>query len=100
PERQTRPWALKRAFSHGNVSVLVQLRLEPRRTRRFVIRAKGLAGGLARVVTGFGRHLFGRLTKAVRHDARGLRLAYRGAGMISASVGQTYSAYSRPGSTP
>ncbi|MFB4351385.1 glycosyltransferase family 2 protein [Microbacterium sp. CR_7] len=99
PERQTRPWALKRSFSHGNVSVLVQLRLEPRSSRRALIRVKGVVGGAARVVAGFGRHLYGRLSRSVRHDARGLRLVYRGAGMISASVGQTYSAYSRPGSS-
>ena len=97
PERQTRPWALKRSFSHGNVSVLVQLRLESRPARRLLIRAKGIAGGAARVVAGYPRHLFGRTTRSIRHDAKGLRLAYRGAGMISASVGQTYSAYSRPG---
>lgn len=96
PERQTRPWALKRSFSHGNVSVLVQLRLESRPARRLLIRAKGIAGGAARVVAGYARHLFGRATRSIRHDAQGLRLAYRGAGMISASVGQTYSAYSRP----
>ena len=96
PERQTRPWALKRSFSHGNVSVLVQLRLESRPARRLLIRAKGIAGGAARVVAGYARHVFGRATRSIRHDAQGLRLAYRGAGMISASVGQTYSAYSRP----
>lgn len=97
PERQTRPWALKRSFSHGNVSVVVQLRLESRPARRLLIRAKGIAGGAARVVAGYARHLFGRATRSTRHDAKGLRLAYRGAGMISASVGQTYFAYSRPG---
>ena len=96
PERQTRPWALKRSFSHGNVSVLVQLRLESRPARRLLIRAKGIAGGASRVVAGYARHVFGRATRSIRHDAQGLRLAYRGAGMISASVGQTYSAYSRP----
>lgn len=99
PERQTRPWALKRSFSHGNVSVLVQLRLESRSSHRLLIRAKGLVGGSARVIAGYGRHLIGRLTRSIRKDARGLRLAHRGAGMISASIGQTYSAYSRPSGT-
>lgn len=99
PERQTRPWALKRSFSHGNISVLVQLRLESRPARRLLIQAKGIAGGAARVVAGYARHLFGRATRSIRHDAKGLRLAYRGAGMISASVGQSYSAYSRPGTS-
>jgi hypothetical protein len=99
PERQTRPWALKRSFSHGNVSVLVQLRLESRPARRVLIRAKGIAGGAARVVAGYARHLFGRATRSIRHDAKGLRLGYRGAGMISASVGHSYSAYSRPGTS-
>lgn len=99
PERQTRPWALKRSFSHGNVSILVQLRLESRPARRLLIRAKGIVGGAARVVAGYARHLLGRVTRSIRHDAKGLRLAYRGAGMISASVGQTYSAYSRPGAS-
>lgn len=95
PERQTRGWALKRSFSHGNAAILVRLRSEATTAKRAVIRTKGVLGGGARIVAGGGRHMYGRVSRSIRHEARGLRLAYRGLGMISASAGRSYSAYAR-----
>ncbi len=93
PERQTRAWALKRAYSHGNVAIGVRLRVEPSPLGRAATRLTGVVGGVGRVAVGTARHLFGRLTHSIEHDARGLRLAYRGAGMIAGTVGRSYSAY-------
>lgn len=95
-ERQTRAWALKRAYSHGNVATLIRLRLEPRKSARAGIRLKGILGGGARIVVGYARAAVGSITRSVGLNARSRRLAHRGAGMIAASVGRNYSAYARP----
>ncbi|MEV7631670.1 glycosyltransferase [Microbacterium sp. NPDC089318] len=95
PERQTRAWALKRAFSHGNVAVLVPLFQEHRRWTRLLIRVKAVFSGFARILAGCIRHLVGRVVRSLGHEARGLRLAYRGAGMVSAAAGRAYFAYAR-----
>ncbi|WP_150307901.1 glycosyltransferase family 2 protein [Planctomonas psychrotolerans] len=92
-ERQTRAWALKRAYSHGNVATRVRLQLEANPRVRLILRAKGVAGGAGRVVVGVLRHLLGRVTRSMGHSARGLRLAYRGAGMVAAAGGRSYAAY-------
>jgi glycosyltransferase involved in cell wall biosynthesis len=95
PERQTRPWALRRAYSHGNVTIRVRLRLEPSAAARASIRLKGVAGGTARAGAGGARILLGWLVRSERHRARGLRLAYRGAGMVAGGLGHSYAAYAR-----
>lgn len=95
PERQTRKWALKRAFSHGNVATSVRLRLEDNATRRLAIRTQSVVGGVARLVFGAARAALGVIVRSERHDARGRRLAWRGAGMLSASFGKAYHAYAR-----
>ncbi|WP_246854623.1 glycosyltransferase family A protein [Naasia sp. SYSU D00057] len=99
-DRQTRAWALKRAYSHGNVSAGVHVKLEPNRVRRAVLRAKGVAGGVARIVVGILRAAFGLVSRSQRHHARGLRLAYRGAGMIAGSLGRSYAAYAGAHAAP
>ena len=94
-ERQTRSWALKRAYSHGNVAVRVRLRLEPSAFVRASIRGKGVVGGAARASLGCARNIFGWLVRSERHRSRGLRLAYRGAGMVAGGFGRSYAAYAR-----
>jgi len=47
------------------------------------------------VLIGMLRCLAGVLTGQLRHRARGMRTAARGAGMLSGSVGAVYSEYSR-----
>lgn len=94
-ERQTRAWALKRAFSHGNAAISVRLRLEDRPGQRLAIRIQGVFGGVARIATGYARAALGLITRSNHHNARGQRLAWRGAGMVSASFGKAYHAYAR-----
>lgn len=95
-ERQTRAWALKRAYSHGTVSVLVKLSLDESPVGRLLQRARGAVGGFSRIVVGASRVLLGWATSSIRHDARGRRLVYRGAGMIAAALtGRGYAAYAR-----
>lgn len=100
-ERQTRAWALKRAYSHGNVAVLVKVRLEESTAGRLKQRVGGAVGGTARIVVGAGRALLGGLSRSMRHDARGRRLMHRGAGMVAAAITASgYAAYSRVSTTP
>lgn len=98
-ERQTRSWALKRAYSHGTVSVMVPLRLARTAGARTKVRVVGYLGGIARVVYGAVRAAAGRLTRSVAVRARGERMVYRGTGMMAGSLGRTYAAYKRPTST-
>lgn len=92
-ERTTRRWVLQRAWSHGNTSVNVDLTLATRRHDRLVIRARAAVGGCARSIAGIARAGLGGLTRSNRHSARGLRGAFRGAGMVAASVGIVYREY-------
>lgn len=94
-ERQTRSWALKRAYSHGNATVRARLRVEPSAATRAAVRLRGVAGGTVRVAVGGARTLAGELVRSDRHRARGLRLAYRGAGMVAGGLGRSYAAYAR-----
>lgn len=94
-ERLTRRWAMRRGFNGGNSAVDVELRLEKRRSRRAAVRVRRFFGGFARAVTGWLQHLWGILTGDLHHDARGLRTAYRGMGMVAAAVGHRHREYSR-----
>jgi len=95
PERQTRDWVRQRAYSHGNITILVQLHLAESRTQRARIRLRGVVGGVARYSLGSVRSGWGLLTGSTHHRARGRRFVQRGAGMIAASAGQAYFAYAR-----
>lgn len=90
PDRLTRAWVLQRAWSHGNSAGAVRLRLAGARARPAL-----LAGGLGRVVAGGARSLLGRVTRNLRHQARGSRLARRGGGMLAATFGSVYQEYRR-----
>jgi succinoglycan biosynthesis protein ExoM len=93
--RMTRRWVLTRAWSHGNASALTDLRLATGPGARARVRVRGLTGGLARVVGGVARWGLGVLTRSDRHQARGLRAALRGAGMLGAVCGVAYEEYAR-----
>lgn len=95
--RMTRRWVLTRSWSHGNASVLTELRLAGGLMERTGIRAQGLARGLARVGGGSVRWALGLIVRSDRHQARGLRTLLRGAGMVSAVLGLVYLEYARPG---
>ncbi|MGY1732279.1 glycosyltransferase family 2 protein [Geodermatophilus sp. SYSU D01045] len=96
-ERLTRRWVLARAWSHGNTALLTDLRLTGGAAARLRLRARGLAGGAARVAGGAARWSAGALTGSARHRARGLRALLRGAGMAAAALGVVYQEYARGG---
>lgn len=95
--RMTRRWVLVRSWSHGNADVLTDLRLADRPAERAVVRLHGSSRGLVRVVGGGLRWSLGSLARSHRHQARGLRTALRGTGMIAGALGVTYLEYARPG---
>lgn len=95
-ERQTRRWVLTRAMSHGNTTVLSETVLAPSHRRR-AIRARAAVGGMVRLGGGTGRALGGFASRAPVHQARGLRTACRGMGMLLGAAGWSYEEYGRDG---
>jgi glycosyltransferase involved in cell wall biosynthesis len=93
--RMTRDWVLRRAFRSGNSASRVDLTLA--RTPAERARARGVAArrGVPRVVGGAGQFLLGWASRRSRHQARGLRTAARGAGMLAGAFGITYAEYRR-----
>ncbi|MGY1727482.1 glycosyltransferase family 2 protein [Geodermatophilus sp. SYSU D01062] len=96
-ERLTRRWVLTRAWSHGNSSVLTDLRLTSGPLPRLRVRLRGAARGGLRVAGGAARWALGVLVRSPRHRARGLRALYRGAGMLGGAAGLVYVEYARGG---
>ena len=97
--RMTRRWAMNRAFNGGNAATQVELRMTPSTVGRVGVRVRLLFGGLLRLVGGWTRHMVGRFIGNVRHQARGLRTAYRGMGMAAGTVGHHRQEYARQTST-
>jgi cellulose synthase/poly-beta-1,6-N-acetylglucosamine synthase-like glycosyltransferase len=95
--RMTRRWVLARSWSHGNASVLTDLRLSGSAGERTAVRAGGLARGLVRIGLGGLRWAGGVLLRSHRHQSRGARTVLRGAGMVSGVLGVVYLEYARPG---
>ncbi len=95
--RMTRRWVLTRAWSHGNGAVLTELRLTSGTWPRLAVRARAVAGGLVRLAGGAARWAFGRISGSARHQARGLRTALRGAGLVGGAFGVVYQEYARDG---
>ncbi|WP_460486744.1 glycosyltransferase family 2 protein [Epidermidibacterium keratini] len=95
PERLTRPWALRRAFNGGNVAVDIDLRLARSGRERASIRMRRAVGGVARIGFGVLRALWGQLRGSLAHNALGLRMTYRGCGMVAGAVGFRHRHYSR-----
>ena len=95
-ERTTVRWVLTRAWSHGTTTTRVDLILAPTLSRRVVVRAKALLGGIARIAGGAARAAAGALVRSDHHSARGLRAVFRGAGMAAGALGVAYHEYARP----
>lgn len=93
--RTSRRWVLARSWSHGNTSIVTDLRFAENLRVRVRVRILGLSRGLLRISAGIPRWLAGLVLNSYRHQARGLRTAYRGAGMIAGSLGIVYQEYSR-----
>ncbi len=94
-DRMTRQWVLARAWSHGNSSSLVALRLAMTPMQRLKARVRGVIGGAARVVGGSLQGAVGGITGSLRDRARGRRAVYRGAGMVWGALGFIYHEYAR-----
>lgn len=99
-ERLQRPWLLKRSWSHGNAATLVELHLAASAPGRGWVRVRAVVRGSARVAAGLLRHAGGRLGGSLRHQARGLRTAHHGAGMLAGGLGHVYVEYARTDSPP
>lgn len=95
PDRLTRDWVMRRAFSSGNSTVHAELGVMSGRTRRMIGRLRYAVGGVGRMAAGGVRHIWGRMRGDVVHDARGLRAVQRGRGMLFASVGRRHAEYAR-----
>jgi hypothetical protein len=95
--RMTRRWVLTRAWSHGNGAVLTDLRLTGGTLPRLAVRVRAVGGGLVRVAGGAARWAFGLVSGSRRHQARGLRAALRGAGLVGGAFGVVYQEYARAG---
>jgi glycosyltransferase involved in cell wall biosynthesis len=95
-DRLSRRWVLTRAWSHGNTTAVVDLLIARRARDRAVVRLRSILGGAARVLAGGARAVVGTVIRSNRHSARGLRAAFRGAGMAAAGLGIAYKEYARP----
>lgn len=93
--RANRRWVLLRAYSHGSAHAMVSIRLEERFLSRQVTRLRLLVGGIGRIVVGLVRHVLGLATGQLRHQARGLWLIWRGAGVVAGALGSGWSEYAR-----
>lgn len=94
-ERMTRRWVLDRARSHGNVETVTNLLLATGPMDRVSVRVRSAVRGAARVAGGSTRYLYGVATGSLRHQARGLRTAHRGAGIAAGAAGHTVEEYAR-----
>lgn len=95
PERMTRRWVLDRAMSHGDAWVRVGLRLAPGPAGRATFRVRSVLGGTARVVVGGARAVAGQVLRRPVDQARGLRAAMRGVGMVRGTFGLHHVEYAR-----
>lgn len=93
-DRATRSWVLKRAWHHGSVGVMLDLRALDRPKRTFH-RIEFIVAGAGRMVAGGGGYVLGVLSHNLRRQARGARLMWRGAGMITAATDRAGAEYQR-----
>ncbi|MGP9745373.1 glycosyltransferase family 2 protein [Brachybacterium sp. AOP29-B2-41] len=94
-DRLTRDWATQRAYSSANAWSLARLRMADGKLQRLALRTRMVPGGALRIGAGAARHLYGRLSQRLDHDARGVRTHFRGRGMVAAALGRRYEEYSR-----
>src|SRR5690606_335013 len=94
-DRTTRRWVLARAWSHGNTLTALDLHEASGVLDRLRVRIGRAVRGLIRILGGGVRYLAGVLTGRLRHQARGLRTAYRGAGRLDGACVVVYQEYAR-----
>ncbi|GAA3693052.1 hypothetical protein GCM10023081_33020 [Arthrobacter ginkgonis] len=95
PGRLTRDWVLRRALRTGNCTSRVHLELARDGIHTLAVRARLLGPGSVRLAGGTVRYLTGKLTRSLPHEAKGLRTAARGLGMVSGALGYVYAEYRR-----
>lgn len=93
--RMNRAWVLARARSHGNSASLVDLAMVAPGLPRLRVRVARCVGGLTRCAAGATRYGWGLVRGDLGHQARGLRLAHRGIGMLTGSLGHVVEEYAR-----
>jgi len=93
--RATRGWVLGRARRSGNTATRIDLYLAGTASARLLVRVTSAVGGVARMCAGGLRFVAGLLGRSRWHQARGLRTANRGIGMVAASFGTSYEEYAR-----
>ena len=93
--RTTRGWVLRRALRSGTSWSATSLQLAGTGRQRLLTRGRLTGRGLVRLAGGGARMLAGTLLRRPDHQARGLRSAARGAGMLSGAWGFVYSEYKR-----
>ena len=93
--RSTRQWVMLRAVRNGTTWSTVALALTKSRSGRARLRLNLSSKGLVRIAWGLSRGLFGIVTRSAFHQARGLRIAARGAGLVLGAWGFVYQEYKR-----
>lgn len=94
--RSTMRWVILRALRLGTTWSAVALALAKSRSSRTRLRLTLSGQGLLRIVGGSVRGIYGTLTRSDFHQARGLRIAARGSGMLLGAWGYAYQEYKRP----
>lgn len=95
PARFTRKWVLMRMFRFGNSASRVTISLAGSAGARIVARIRMIIRGLARIVAGSLRWLYGAVTGSLSHRAKALIRIYRGSGMIAGCFGYAYNEYGK-----
>jgi hypothetical protein len=94
----TRRWVLLRALRSGNSWSRTSIRISTSGAQRARVRLQLTGRGALRTAGGGAQFIGGYLVRSARHQARGLRTAARGTGMVSGAYGYVYSEYRRQAS--
>lgn len=93
--RLTRSWVLRRALRSGNTAARVGLELAGTPAARLAAMGASVASGSVRLLGGSARLSAGFVTGSAARQARGMRTAARGLGMVSGAFGYVYKEYRR-----
>jgi succinoglycan biosynthesis protein ExoM len=93
--RMTPEWVLRRAFRSGNSASRVEMTLAASWWGRMLVRWNAARRGLPRSLGGAAQWAVGRICGRARLQAKGLRTAARGCGMLAGAFGVAYAEYRR-----
>lgn len=94
-DRLTRRWVLLRALRSGNSWSRTSITISASAAERARVRLQLTGRGALRAATGVAQFAGGWILRSRPHQARGLRTAARGTGMLSGAYGYVYSEYRR-----